>query len=422
VAGVVTAAARRRRRAGLLALACLAAVVAGCARLPPHRELPALSVDDPAFIATVAAHTSAPVVDGNRVDILLDGEEIFAAMIAAIRSARRTITYSQFLYKDGPVGRVLAETLAERCRAGVGVNVLLDAFGSRNMPQADVALMRRAGCAVVDDFRPLWMLDRLNYRQHRRVLVIDGRIGFTGGFGVGTRWLGQGRERWRETDVRVEGPVVHSLQGAFAEHWLEATGETLGGDAYFPPLPPRGTVRAQVVRSAPLTGNYSMYRLFLLAIASARQSIQITTPFLVLDEALRRELERAVRRGVAVAVIVPGIVDTRLVHAAGRADFGRLLRAGIVIHRYQASLLHPKTMVIDGRWATIGTTNFDPRSFALSDEVNVVVYDAEVGGRMAEIFAADVARSRPLTLPEWRRRGLGARLFELLVRPIRQQL
>jgi cardiolipin synthase len=317
-------------------------LAAACAHPPAPRAFPALPLGSPAWRTALGAYVAAPVVGGNRVDVLVDGEEIFPAMLAAIRSARRTITYEQFSYKAGPVSRALAETLAERCRAGLAVHVLLDAWGRRWMPDEYVMLLRQAGCLVVDDFRPLGGLARANFRTHRRVLVADGTVGFTGGSGVGPRWLGDGpdEQRWRETDVRLEGPVVHQLQGAFAEHWLEATGVLLGGEAYYGVASAAGSVDAQVIRSSPVSGNFALYTTVLFATASARRSIYITNQYLVLDERMERALADAVRRGVDVVIIVPANPTNRLVFAAGQARLDRLLDGGVEVYAYEASLLH----------------------------------------------------------------------------------
>jgi len=417
------------RAAAVRAVAVLVAVVvaAGCARrVTPHVSLPPIHLGEPSFFPTVEAYTATPVVAGNTVDILLNGEEIFPAIVEAIRSARRTVTYAQYYFEDGPVAREIVEALAERCRAGIGVNVLLDAFGSLDMPAEYADLMKRSGCHV-EWFRPLGPLqwDRANHRNHRRILVVDGRVGFTGGSGVSRKWMGNGRvaDHWRETDARVQGPVVESLQGAFAENWLEATGIVLGGEAYFPrPVAEVGDVYAQVVRSSPVGGSFAMYTMFLLAVAAARRSILITNPYFVPDDRMEEALLEAVQRGVRVAVLVPGAIDHNLVRQASRGKFGKMLRAGVEIYEYRAALLHAKTMVIDGVWATVGSTNLDNRSFAGNDELNLVVYSRAVARRLEAVFADDLARARRVEYSDWRRRPLVDRLLELLTIPIRDQL
>lgn len=416
---------RRRARAALTVVVVALALTA-CTRVHPHIALPNLSLGEASFFPTLEAYALAPIVGGNRIDILLNGERIFPAMIDAIRSAQRTITYAQYFYEDGPVARDIAGAFAERCRAGVGVSILLDSFGARGIPREYVDEMQRAGCQVAW-FRPLrpWDFRRANQRNHRRILVVDGRLGFTGGSGVSRKWMGSGRieGHWRDTDVRVDGPVVEYLQAAFAENWLEATGVVLGGEAYFPrPLPPQGQVYAQVVRSSPSGGSFAMYTTFLLAVSSARTSIYITNPYFVPDTRMADAMIEAVRRGVRVAVLVSGAIDHNLVRQASRASFGRMLLAGIEIHEYRAALLHAKTMVIDGVWSTVGSTNLDNRSFALNDELNVVIYSSTVGAAMERIFQSDLAHAHPVDYTTWKHRPLTDKLFELLAAPLRDLL
>jgi cardiolipin synthase len=398
----------------------------GCARVHPHIVLPNLQLGEPSFFPTLEAYTSAPILGRNAVDVLLNGEEIFPAMIEAIRGARKTITYAQYYFEDGPVARDMAEAFAERCRAGVGASILLDAFGTLTMPAEFIETMKSSGCHV-EIFRPLspFAWNRANYRNHRRVLIVDGRVGFTGGSGVSRKWMGNGRVEghWRETDARVRGPVVEHLQGAFAENWLVATGIALGGDAYFPrPVPPAGEAYAQVVRSSPAGGSFAMYTMFLLAITSARRTIFITNPYFVPDGTMESALTAAVGRGVRVVVLVPGAIDHNIVRQASRGKFGKMLRAGVEIYEYRAALLHAKTMVVDGVWTTIGSTNLDNRSFALNDELNLVVYDAAFARRLEKVFADDLEYSAKVDYPTWRRRGLIDRFLELLATPIQPLL
>jgi cardiolipin synthase len=410
-----------------VATAVASLLLAGaCASVPPHLELPALRLGDPSFQATMVAYTGAAVLPGNRVDILLNGEEIFPAKLEAIRAARKTITYAQYVFEDGEPAADTAEALAERCRAGVKVHVLLDAVGAMQMPIQYRQVMEDAGCKVAT-YRPLapWAIDRVNHRNHRRVLVADGRVGITGGSGTSGKWSGNGRQEghWRDTDLRVEGPVVDQLQGAFAENWLEATGVALGGAEYFPrSRPVRRGVDAQVVRSSPAGGSVAMYTMFLLAMASARRSIYITNPYFVPDEKMIDTLAQASQRGVRVVLLLPGPIDHNLVRQASRGELGQLLRRGVEIHEYRAALLHAKTMVIDSMWATVGSTNLDRRSFELNEELNLVVYDTEIARRLEEVFAKDLEHSRRVTYEQWRRRGFLARMLETLAIPIRSQL
>jgi cardiolipin synthase A/B len=404
----------------------VASVTAACTTVPAHLTLPELRLGEPSFFPTLEAYAGAPIVGGNRVSVLLNGEEIFPAKLEAIRGARRSVTFAQYYYEDGLVAREMADALAERCRAGVKGRVLLDAFGTLDMPPEYETTLKDAGCQVAY-FRPLTPLtmNRVNNRNHRRILVVDGVVGFTGGSGVSRKWMGDGRTdgHWRDTDVRVEGPVVEYLQGAFAENWLEATGEVLGGADYFPrPIEPRGTVHAQVVRSSPSGGSAAMYTTFLLAMAASRQSIYITNPYFLPDEKMLDTLLEAVKRGVRVVILVPGVIDYSLVRHASRRHFGRLLKAGVEIHEYSDALLHAKTMVIDDVWATIGSTNLDNRSFALNDEVNLIVYDTDVARRLESVFVRDLAHARRIDYPRWSARGLLDRLWELLAIPLQDTM
>ena len=397
-----------------------------CARVYPHMALPNLALGEPSFFPTLEAYASAPIVGGNRADLLLNGEQIFPAMLEAIRGAQHTITYAQYFYEDGPIARDLAESMAERCRAGLGVNVLLDAFGALSMPKEYTDTMSRSGCHVAW-FRPLtqYIFRRYSNRNHRRILVVDGHIGFTGGSGVSRKWMGNGRieNHWRDTDIRVQGPAVEYLQAAFAENWLEATGVVLGGEPYFPrPIEPSGEVYAQVVKSSPAAGSFAMYTTFLLAVNSAQRSIHITNPYFVIDARMRDALVAARRRNVRVLVLVPGAIDHNIVRQASRRQFGELLKAGVEIYEYLPALLHSKTMVIDGVWATIGSTNLDNRSFAVNDELNVIVYNRQVAQRLESAFGDDLAHSRRVTFQAWKKRGLTARLLETLALPIRDLL
>jgi cardiolipin synthase len=407
--------------------AALCLTLAACTLSRPDYVSPDVSVGEPAFVRTLEAHTDAPLVQGNRAQILLNGDEIFPEMLAAIREAKTTITFANFVYEKGDIARDMAEALAGRCRAGVGVNVLVDAVGSKSMPKKHRRLMESAGChvATYHSINPM-AIKRLNHRNHRRILVVDGRIGFTGGTGVGEKWTGDGRTKghWRQTDVRVEGPIVRHLQAAFAENWRDATGLILGGDAYFPTLEPRGNLTVQSIKSSPASGAAAAYTLFLLAVDSSRSSILITNPYFVPDGALTDALVRAVKRGVDVSIITAGNADTnldRLVRQASQAHFGRVLEAGARIYEYGPALLHAKTMVVDGQWVSIGSANLDNRSFALNNELNLAFLDKGLAARMTEIFRDDLKFTRQVTYDDWKRHGW-RNFFYLPLIPLRDQL
>ena len=409
-----------------VAAALVVPTLAGCAHQSPVLRLPALEMGHPTFAATVAAYTGSPVVGGNRVEVLLNGDEIFPAKLRAIRSARRTINYAQYVFEEGKPAQEVAQALAERCRAGVTVNVLLDALGALALPTEYRDIMTNAGCRV-EIFRPLspFAIDKVNNRNHRRILVVDGRMGITGGSGTSGKWGGDGKtqDHWRDTDVWIEGPVVEQLQGAFVENWLEATGIALGGRDYFPaPLEAKGHASAQAVRSSPAGGSAAMYTMFLLAMASARRSIYITNPYFLPDDKMVETLVRTARNRVRVVLLLPGAIDHNIVKQASRGELGRLLEAGVEVYEYRAALLHAKTMVVDSRWATVGSTNLDRRSFALNDEINLVVYDEAIAHRLERIFEADLARSRRITYEGWRNRSMMSRFLEFLALPVRDQM
>lgn len=388
---------------------------AGCATTPPHITLLPLSTSDPSFAATLEASTSSPIVGGNAADILLNSDHIFPSLLQAIQSATKTLTYAEYVFQKSHEGDAFVKAFSERCRAGVQVLMLLDAHGSSSVPEEYIETMTQSGCQVIENFRPVrpWSF---NHRNHRRLLVIDGKIGFTGGYVVG--------QKWRATDVRVEGPAVQDLQRAFAEHWREATGVLLGGEAYYPYPAVTTTdspVYGQFVHSSPLHGNFSIHTLFLQAISAAQRSILITNLYLMLDEQLATALIDASQRGVTVQAILPGKVVVRFVHEAGRAGFGRLLKAGIELYQYQPVLLHAKTMVIDGFWSTIGSVNLDNRSMAVNDEVTFVIYDREIARRMEHIFDDDLKHSKKVTREAWENRGFVSRLLGVLAIPFRNQ-
>ena len=418
------------RAALKLVTACLALTL-GCAAVPNIKQIPGIVLGEPSFFPTIAGHTDAPIMGGNRVDVLLNGAQIFPAMLQAIRGARVSITYAQYLYEEGEIAYELAEAFAERCRAGVRVKILIDSHGGGKMPEDIPALWKEAGCQM-EWFRRIkllqfvtpWALLSYNYRNHRRVLVIDGRIGFTGGHGVSQAWTGNGRmeKHWRETDVRVEGPIVQQLQAAFAESWRETTGDVLGDDVFFPRLEARGSVYAQVVKSSPYGGTHESYLLFLLSITSAQKTIYITNPYFLPDERMTDALLKAVARGVRVVVLGPGDIDWMLVYRASRRGFGPLMLGGIELYEYQPALLHAKTMVVDGIWALIGTTNLDNRSFALNEEVNFIAYDAEVAAQLEKAFHEDLKLSKKLDYETWQARPWREKFLELFTIPLKEQL
>jgi cardiolipin synthase len=381
---------------------------------------------DPRFLRTMSHLLGAPVVPGNRVTTLLNGDQAFPAMLEAIRAARHSITLEAYIFWPGTVGTTFAEALAERARAGVATHLILDGVGSQKLDDELIEGMRRAGVQVAQ-FRPLrwYTLDRVNHRTHRKLLVVDGRVGFTGGLGIADLYLGhaQDEDHWRDGQFRAEGPVVGQLQAAFLDNWIETGGALLHGTDYFPPLDSAGGAWAQAVHSSPGGGTESLRLMFLLAIASAKRSILIANPYFVPNTLAVEMLVDARRRGVAVEIIVPGpITDAGLVRRASRAKWGPLLEAGVRIYEYQPTMYHNKLMVVDDYWVSVGSTNFDNRSFRLNDEANLNVFDQGFAQEQAEIFGRDRARSKEVSLEEWRSRPVTERLEEMVAWALRRQL
>jgi cardiolipin synthase A/B len=427
---------RRRPRllAGLVGAAAMAVVALLFFNLTPdERELKAhvphqVAADDPRFVALMNGLVGSNVLPGNHIQSLSNGDEIFPAMLEAIRSAQHTVNFETFIYWSGRIAKEFAEALAERARAGVEVRVLLDWAGSLPFDEDLERLMTDAGAQVVR-FRPLhwYSLDRLNNRTHHKLLIVDGRIGFTGGVGIGDEWLGDARgpHEWRDMHYRLVGPAVAKMQSAFVHNWLEAADHLLQGEHVFPvaAMDARvGDMLVQFVNSGAGKPN-ATHIMILTAMASATRSIQIGTPYFVPDDVAIAQLLDARRRGVEVDVIVPGVsADKEVVRAASRHFWGDLLEAGVRIHEYQNTMFHTKIMTVDGAWATVGSTNFDERSFRLNDEANLSVFDAGFVDQQRRIFAADLESTREVTLEEWRSRPRWQKLKDWVASHFRVQM
>ncbi|MFZ5659053.1 MAG: cardiolipin synthase [Pseudomonadota bacterium] len=413
----------------MILLACLAA--GGCAHRVDgrlHYVTPApAGVHAPEFRRAAEALGQAEIIDGNQVELLQNGDEIFPTMLRAIAQARHTINFETYIFWSGKVSQRFADALAERARAGVQVNVLLDAVGSRKISPQQLAQMEAAGCQVAW-FHParLRTMGRLNDRTHRRILVVDGRVGFTGSVGIADPWRGraQSPDHWRDTQVRVTGPAVARMQAAFAEDWQEATGRVFAGDAYYPPLSRTADHPVQVVKSSPAgSGAPTIRMLFDLAIRSARQSIYIANSYFLPDRLAIQELVAARRRGVEVKILVPGRwIDVGVVQAVSRESYGPLLAAGVEIYEYQPTMMHVKAMVVDGVWSSIGSANFDNRSFAINNEMNLNVYSRDFAIELEGAFFADLAESRPVTAREWLERSAWQRFKGAVLAPIEAYL
>ena len=382
-----------------------------------EREIPHLyAADDPQFMRSMGVLLGPAILEGNKATELINGDRIFPAMLESIRGARKTILFETYIYWSGDIGNEFADALSERARAGVKVHVLMDWIGSGKADEAMIDKMKVAGVEV-EKFHPLrwYNLGRMNNRTHRKLLIVDGGVGFTGGVGIAEIWTGnaQSPDHWRDSHFRVEGPVVAQMQSVMLDNWSKTTGKVQHGAPYFPPLKPAGNQNAQVFSSSPNGGSESMLMMYMMAIAAATRSIDISSSYFVPDELTRKTLVSAVKRGVRVRIITPGEhMDAETVRRASRGLWGDLLEAGVEMHEYQPTMYHVKAMIVDGLMTSVGSTNFDVRSFRLNDEANLNVYDTAFARRQTEVFEADLKQSRRITFEAWRNRPWSDKLRE----------
>ncbi|MDX9972099.1 MAG: phospholipase D-like domain-containing protein [FCB group bacterium] len=366
------------------------------------------SVADPQFRRAMGQLLPPPILPGNRVQTLLNGDQIFPAMLDAIAGAQKTITFESYIFWSGEIAQKFTDALAERARAGVCVHVLVDWAGGFSMKNDYIDQMKEAGVEF-QVYHPLrwYHLDKMNNRTHRKILVVDGKVAFTGGVGIADEWDGNATDpdHYRDCQFRLEGPSVAQMQSAFMDNWLKVANRVLHDEGYFPPLEPAGDLGGQVFMSSPQEGSESVRLMFMLSIACAAKRIWIANAYFVPDDLSRKTLIEAKQRGVDVKVIVPGPkIDARVTRRVSRARWGPMLEAGIEIYEYQPVLFHCKYAVFDDRWSSVGSTNFDNRSFRLNDEVILNVYSAEFADEQARMFQDDLANSRRITLEEWRNR------------------
>jgi len=392
-----------------------------------QQQLPRLySTASPDFERALGSLLGPGIVGGNAVTELLNGDQIFPPMLAAIQGAKKSITFETYIYWSGDIGKQFADALSERARAGVRVHVLLDWVGSAKMDESYLTEMKEAGVQIEKFHKPHWYnLARLNNRTHRKLLVVDGQVGFTGGVGIAPAWTGnaQDPDHWRDSHYLVRGPVVAQMQATFLDNWLKVTGKVLHGALYFPPIAPAGAQKAQMFSSSPSSGSESMQLMYHLAITAAERSIDLSVAYFVPDELTQKHLMDALARGVRVRFITPGEhTDTDTVKAASRATWGPLLQAGAQIYEYQPTMYHCKVMIVDQLLVSVGSTNFDNRSFRLNDEANLNVYDAAFAKRQTEVFEDDLKRSRRVTYEEWLNRPLREKAHEKLTGWLRSQL
>ena len=391
------------------------------------KQIPELySVSDPQFLRSMGNLLGPSVVPGNRVTTLLNGDEIFPSMLTAIRGAQQSITFETYIYWSGNIGKEFADALSERVHAGVKVHVLIDWVGSIKMDKELLDSMRNAGVEV-RQYHPLswYNLARMNNRTHRKLLIVDGKIGFTGGVGIADNWQGhaQDKDHWRDSHFRIEGPAVAQMQSAFMDNWIKTTGDVLHGNEYFPALVPVGEERAQVFKSSPSEGSESVRLMYLLSAASAQKNIYIANAYFVPDDLSLQTLVRALKRGVKITILTPGAgTDVDSVRGASRARWGDLLQAGAKIYEYQPTMYHCKVMIVDDQWVSVGSTNFDLRSFRLNDEANLNIYNRDFALRQIEIFDSDLKKSRQITYEEWKNRPWLEKVYEHTMALMRSQL
>ena len=377
------------------------------------------SARDEQFRREAGVLIGSPIVGGNRIEDLQNGDEIFPAMLEAIRGAHISVNLETYIYSPGEIGTAFTEALIERARAGVPVHVLVDAVGSEDLDAGSLRAMADAGIRF-KQFHPIspFHISRWNNRTHRKILVVDGRIGFIGGVGIADPWLGDGGQAngWRDMHFRVEGPVVAQLQSVFNDNWIKVTGEVLNGPTYYPQIEPAGTTSAQVFSSSPSGGAESMHLMYLLSVAAARETIDIVAAYFVPDALTARALEDALARGIRIRLLLPSEkTDSVIMWLASRGFWHRLLQKGAEIYVYNPAMLHTKMMIVDREIVSVGSTNFDIRSFRLNDEANLNVYDHAFATRLTDVFEQDLALSKRIDRDAWQLRPWRQKLLERIV-------
>ncbi len=384
------------------------------------------SVSDPQFLRSMGSLLEPGILASNKVTGLINGDQIFPAMLEAVRGAQYSICLETYIYWSGEVGREFADVLAEKAKSGVKVHVIIDWIGSRKIDRALINYMEQAGVEI-ERYNPLvWYAPtRINHRDHRKLLIVDGRVGFTGGAGLGDIWLGNAESprHWRDSMFKLEGPAVAQMQAAFMDNWSKSTAKVLDGSDYFPELKPAGNQFAQVFKSSPREGTEDVRLMYLLSIAAARKSIRLGASYYVPDTLTTQEFIEAIRRGVKVEIILPGAeTDSAIVKHASRGKWGPLLKAGVKIYEYQPTMYHTKMMIVDDAWVSVGSANFGNRSFRLNDEANLNVFSTEFATEQISVFEADKARCSEVTYESWKKRSLWKRFMEVVTAPFRAQL
>ncbi len=378
------------------------------------------------LLPSVAGLTHGSVLSGNRVEVLQDGK-YFDAMLADIASAKQSVHFETFLWHEGLIGRKLAQAFADSARRGVEVRVLLDASGTRPMEDEVEQLMKDAGCQV-EKFHTFTLgnLGRINNRTHRKITVIDGRIGYTGGHGIADEWTGSARnnKEYRDTAVRLQGPIVNKLQSAFSENWVQETGEAFTGEKFFPDLQGAGPTDAHLAYVTPSGAGSAVEILYYLSIIAAEREVIIQNPYFLPDSSMIQVLGEAVARGISVSVMLPSAdaTDNALVQHASHHRFEELLERGVRIFEYDKTLLHQKVIIVDGIWSAVGSTNFDDRSLEINDEVSVGILDRAIATELKRAYEEDLRHSRELELHAWRKRGIWHRMMDRIAHLGNEQL
>jgi len=412
-------------------LATIVAVVIAMNFATPEKKLERkiehrYGVNDPQFRREMGVLLGPAILPGNRVSDLENGDEIFPAMLEGIASAKKSVTFETYIYWEGEIGKKFAAALSERARAGVKVNVTIDWAGSVSMDATLLDQMQKAGVHV-QRYRPLhwYNLGRMNNRTHRKLLVIDGTTAFTGGVGIGDPWQGnaQDPDHWRDMHFRIEGPVVAQVQSAFNDNWIKTSGEVLNGADYFPPMAPVGGMDAHMFISSPAGGSESMHLMYLMTIAASEKSLDLSAAYFIPDELITRALIAARQRGVRIRIVMPGKnTDSDAARMASKASWGPLLLAGVEMYEYEPTMFHNKMLIADRLMVSVGSTNFDLRSFRLNDEASLNVYDAGFATHMTEVFEADLKKTKKYDYARWKARPWKERMTEKFITPIRSQL
>jgi cardiolipin synthase A/B len=391
-----------------------------------HQVRHVYGIGDPQFEREMGTLLGPAILADNQITALQNGNSIFPAMLKAIRAAQFTINFETYIYWSGRTGEEFAQALIERARAGVKVHVMLDWLGSEKMAFQLLTQMKNAGVEVERYHALHWFsLGKLNNRTHRKVLIVDGKIGFTGGVGIADEWTGhaQDPDHWRDMHFLIEGPVVAQFQAAFLDNWIKTTGRVLNGNAYFPALSPVGELKMHMFMSSPAGGSESMRLMYLMAITAAEKSIDIEAAYFIPDTLMSDELIKARARGVRIRILLPDKhIDSETVRIASKRAWGPLLQSGVEMHEYEPTMLHCKMLIFDHYMVSVGSTNFDMRSFELNDEASLNVYDAKFAERMTEVFEEDLKSSSPYGFQCWQQRPWLEKIAEVILIPIKSQL